>query len=1253
MDAAYKYFNKTVLFLATVLLIVVPGRAQTFNLNSSLTNATAVTLGNQGTQVSVASSDGTTAIAFLTATTYTNAPTSGGWLNVSGALTTPTNLSLAVGTSAGMQVGLVYSATVTLTSTNVSPTITGTIDVSFTFGSSSNGGTLTPSTTSVVLSAASGASTSAQITLTNNTGNAVTFPAPSITTNTGGNWLTATANSYTVASLQFTTLTIAVPNGLTLASGTYIGTVTITPNGGTSSLINVTFTVGTGTGTGNLTASLSSLSWSYTTNSGAYPAAQTVGLTSSIGLTTYSANVGSTWLYANGSYPSTTGNISSGVIISPDQSYMNALPTGNYTGSVLVFDQNNNQVTITINLVVNGGAASGITWLPNPVVITAASGVVQQQLTVALNSATSGTFSASITGSGLSVSQVFASTTTPAAASVIVYGNPSNLTAATYNGYLYVTLTPTSGTAVNQTIPVSFVVGSGGTTTTTGMVTPTSLTFAYQTSSNISPPSQTLVVSGTGTFTVSTPTYPTGQSISWLTLNPNSSGSAPGTISVTANPAGLAANTSPYTATVAVTPYSGAAAITVSVSFLVTGSPVVVANPGTLNFTYNSGNGSTYSPLYLTASDNSNMPLSVTTSANWLSVSGQSSTTTGAVVSVQANNPGSLANGVYTGSITVTATGAANSPVNVPVVLTVTGSTVTGGGSLTLGTLNSFAVTQGGTAPASQTLSVSASSQTYFTASASSTGSWLQISASSGYTNSTLTVSVIQSALSSLTAGSYPGTITLVANGIQQTVNVTLLISSTTTGGNVTVTANNGAGTPSFNFAYMVGGSAPASQTLQVVSASGSAAVSFTISSSATWLSTGLQNGASVNTPYNNPGFTISIVTPITLSPSATPYSATITITPNGGTTVSVPVTLTVSAAPTVTVTSATTLSFSYQAGGTSPTPATVTVSGGGQSLTFSAAVTSGSNWLSVSPASGTTPTTGTFALTVTATPGTLGAGTYNGAILISGTGSATGSTSINVSLTVTAPLPTILSVVNAASSIGGTISPGEIVSIYGTAIGPAVAAYATIDPSTGKLATTIGGVQVLFNGIPAPLFYASNTQVNAVVPYEMAPISSPSVWIKYVGQTSNAYPLTSATTMPGIFTQNSQGSGPGAILNQDNSVNGPSAPAARGSIVQIFMTGEGQTSPQGVTGRITTASLPAPQVTPAPLLPIGVLINGQPALYTYAGEAPGFAAGLMQLNVQIPPNAIIPAGQTTANLSIVVSIGTNSSQSNVTVSVR
>ena len=257
------------------------------------------------------------------------------------------------------------------------------------------------------------------------------------------------------------------------------------------------------------------------------------------------------------------------------------------------------------------------------------------------------------------------------------------------------------------------------------------------------------------------------------------------------------------------------------------------------------------------------------------------------------------------------------------------------------------------------------------------------------------------------------------------------------------------------------------------------------------------------------------------------------------------------------------------------------------------------------------------------------------------------------VSVTVTqpaataAPLAPLKSVVNAASYAGGPVSPGELVTIFGTGIGPATPAYATTDTATGKLATTIGGVQVLFNGTAAPMIYASSTQVSAVVPYEMASVAAPSVWINFAGQTSNAYQLSLAAAAPGLFAQNSSGSGPGAILNQDNSLNGPGHGAANGSIVQVFMTGEGLTAPQSVTGAITTVTLPPPQVTPAPVQPVRVFLDGQQVPYTYAGEAPGMVAGVMQLNVQIP----LYWGS--GALPIQVSVGGNMSQNGITVTVQ
>jgi len=254
-------------------------------------------------------------------------------------------------------------------------------------------------------------------------------------------------------------------------------------------------------------------------------------------------------------------------------------------------------------------------------------------------------------------------------------------------------------------------------------------------------------------------------------------------------------------------------------------------------------------------------------------------------------------------------------------------------------------------------------------------------------------------------------------------------------------------------------------------------------------------------------------------------------------------------------------------------------------------------------------------------------------------------STGLSVTITTSVALPTVTAVVNAASFQSGPVAPGEIVTIAGTGAGPASAATLTLDQS-GNVATSLGGVEVLFNGFAAPLTYVSSAQINAVVPYQIAGLLSPSVQVIFQGQTSKAFPLLPANSMPALFTSNGSGTGPAAILNQDDSYNAPNHPAAKGSYVVLYMTGEGQTSPGGVSGKVTTASA-TPPLTPQPLLPVAVLIGGQSATVAFYGEAPGLVSGVMQLNVQIPAN--VPSG----NLSITVFVGANSSQNGVTVSVQ
>ncbi len=217
-------------------------------------------------------------------------------------------------------------------------------------------------------------------------------------------------------------------------------------------------------------------------------------------------------------------------------------------------------------------------------------------------------------------------------------------------------------------------------------------------------------------------------------------------------------------------------------------------------------------------------------------------------------------------------------------------------------------------------------------------------------------------------------------------------------------------------------------------------------------------------------------------------------------------------------------MSFSYQAGGSTPATQTVavTVSNGSSGSFTATAASTPAGWLAVTPTSGTAPGN----LTVSINPAGLAGGSYSGTITVAGSSGSTGSSTVNVTLTVTVPLPTVTAVVNAASFINEPISPGEIITLGGTNIGPATPLSFTL--SGNLVPTTLGGVQVLINGHAAPLLYVSNTQINAVVPYEIAGILNPTVLVETnvsanspTGSSSNGFVVNASATAPGIFTAN------------------------------------------------------------------------------------------------------------------------------------
>jgi uncharacterized protein (TIGR03437 family) len=228
---------------------------------------------------------------------------------------------------------------------------------------------------------------------------------------------------------------------------------------------------------------------------------------------------------------------------------------------------------------------------------------------------------------------------------------------------------------------------------------------------------------------------------------------------------------------------------------------------------------------------------------------------------------------------------------------------------------------------------------------------------------------------------------------------------------------------------------------------------------------------------------------------------------------------------------------------------------------------------------------------------------------------------------------PQISSIVNGASLTNTGLSPGLIFTIFGSGLGLKNGLGLQLDQS-GNVSSNLAGVSVLVNGTAAPLLYMGANQINAVAPYEIADNVGQNVVVQVNdnGTFSNQVSVGVVETAPAIF---SLGNGQGAILNQDGSVNGAGNPAARGSYIQIYGTGEGQTNPGGVDGQIAYQSLAD---LPRPVAPFSLTIGGVSATYSYAGTAPQSFDGFFQVN------ALVPAKLSPGNQPVILKVGGASS---------
>jgi uncharacterized repeat protein (TIGR01451 family) len=630
--------------------------------------------------------------------------------------------------------------------------------------------------------------------------------------------------------------------------------------------------------------------------------------------------------------------------------------------------------------------------------------------------ATTGTNSATVStdASGVAISPALTANATPGGPYVVTAAAPS-------------VASPANFSLTNSPLPVL-------------STTPTALSFSYQIGASVPAAQPLAVASSGGTVSFTAAASPAGGT--WLSVSP-ASASTPASLSVSVDPAGLAAGS--YNKTITITSAGASnSPLTVGVTLMVTPQPVLSTTPTMLSFSYQMGASLPAAQPLAVAS--SSVPLSFTAAASvqtpaggtWLSVSPLSGSTPASLsVSV---DPTGLPAGTYGGTITITGAGALNSPLTLAVTLTVTPQPVLS----TTPTMLSFSYQVGASPPAAQPLAVASSSVPLsFTAAASvqtpAGGTWLSVSPLSGSTPASLSVSVDPTGLA---AGTYNGMIAITGAGASNsplTVTVTLMVSQQATLSTTPTT---------LSFSYQIGTSPPAAQPLAVASSSGplsfTAAASVQTPAGGTWLSVSPLSGS---TPAN---LSVS-VDPAGLAPGT--YNGTITIAGAGASNspLTVTVTLMVSQQATLSTTPPT-LSFSYQIGTSPPAAQLLAVASSSALLSFTATATvqtpAGGTWLSVIPASGSTPAS----LSVSVDPTGLAAGTYNGMIAITGAGASNSPLTVPVTLTVTpqpvlSTTPTILSF---SYQIGADTPAAQLLAVASSSALLSFTATATVQTPAG-----------------------------------------------------------------------------------------------------------------------------------------------------------------------------------------------------------
>jgi uncharacterized protein (TIGR03437 family) len=205
--------------------------------------------------------------------------------------------------------------------------------------------------------------------------------------------------------------------------------------------------------------------------------------------------------------------------------------------------------------------------------------------------------------------------------------------------------------------------------------------------------------------------------------------------------------------------------------------------------------------------------------------------------------------------------------------------------------------------------------------------------------------------------------------------------------------------------------------------------------------------------------------------------------------------------------------------------------------------------------------------------------------------------------------------VVNAASFAPPTfpISAGSIISLFGTGM----AGEGTFEEAqTTPLPTTLAGVVITINGVPAPIFFVKPTQINVQVPFATSGAVA-TIVVANRGVPSNTVAVPLAASSPGIFAFSATGLGPGIIVHSvDFRPVTAADPTAAGQFVSILLTGLGELNPPLADG--VAAPVDPLSFATDPNIQVLFGFEATPGEIQFQGAAP-FFVGLYQINVRVP----------------------------------